>query len=264
MNRIRTPFAAATMVLLLPASAAAHIALTFPAARYGQDEQKEYPCGMAGNPPGANAPTVLQAGDTITVTWDEFIDHDSHYRISISNAGDDAFINPTAFDDFDNSPTVVLDNIPDPAGAAAHQADIMVPDIPCSPCTLQLMQVMYGGTFGAGSLYYQCADIVIEGAAATSGGVDSTGAPDDSSGGAVESSDGADSDSDSVSGTASASATGATAGGSSEGGATTAEPTTSGAEPADDGAGGCGCGTQGSPIGLGLLLLAWPVLRRRR
>jgi MYXO-CTERM domain-containing protein len=47
--------------------------------------------------------------------------------------------------------------------------DVTLPDTPCDPCVLQMIQVMTtsGGAFNGN--YYQCADIVIEGAAATGG-----------------------------------------------------------------------------------------------
>ena len=256
--------------LLATSAASAHIALGFPAARYGQDMQKDPPCGAIGNPPGANPPTVFQPGDTITVTWDEFVDHDSHYRISFSAVGDDGFLNPVSFEDFYNSDTVLADDITDEVGVEFHEAQVQLPDIECNPCTLQLMQVMYGGTFSEDSLYYQCADIVIGPAgASTSDGGEGTAGPttDDSSGGG--SSDGGATGASATGASATgASATGASATGADDGAATGTETGASGGEPSEDDSGGCGCRADRAPSGpaaawalLGVGLLA---ARRRR
>lgn len=244
-------------------SAWAHIALSSPPARYGQDFQKEGPCGMAGNPPGTNPPTELTAGAPLMVTWDEFVDHDGHFRISISNEGDDAFLDPTAFDDFYNSPTVILDEIVD-VGEGMQQAEIEVPDIPCNPCTLQLMQVMYGGQFGAGALYYQCADIVINGSSA-----ETTGTAEESSGGPTdESTGGGESSSE---GGSTVSATGDSATTTADSSATNVDPSlgtgeesTGGSGSNDDTDGGCGCTTDRRAAPFAWLAIAGLALLHRR
>lgn len=256
----------ALLAATISTSARAHIAMTNPPARYHMDEQKDGPCGMAGNPPGTGTPTVLVAGEPLTVEWDEFVDHGGHFRIAISNEGDQAFVTPTAFDDFYNSPNVILDEILDD-GQQFHDAEIVVPDMPCNPCSLQLIQVMYGGQFGPGSLYFQCADIVIEAAGAeTTGGDESSGGPTDESTGAGESSSEGDS-TVSATGGGSASATGSTAGESSEGGVDPSIGTgessgTAGTEDNDDA--GCGCAADRRPSALALLGLVVLVRRRRR
>jgi MYXO-CTERM domain-containing protein len=148
--------------------AAAHIELTNPPARYSPDFIKDPPCGVPGNPEGPNPPTVLQAGETITIEIDEFINHPGHFRISFSEDGTDMFVNPTAFDDFYPDPSVLMDDIPDVQNGGIHEIDFEVPNVNCDPCTIQVLQVMTEGSFSENSLYYQCADIVIEGAAGTS------------------------------------------------------------------------------------------------
>lgn len=252
-------------------AAAAHISLTSPAARYGQDMQKDFPCGALGNPAGVNPPTMLAAGDTITVTWDEFIDHESHFRISLSAVGDDAFVNPTSFEDFYNSPTVLLDQIVDEPGVEFHEAEITLPDMDCNPCTLQLMQVMYSASFSEGSLYYQCADIVIGSAgASTSGGVDDTGAEGSTGGegGSSSSSGDVPDPTDASASATAASDASASATASASGGGTTAPDTdasSSGTSPADeDDAGGCGCRTDARGSGWLTLLALGAITRRRR
>lgn len=150
---------------LWAAPAAAHIELLAPAARYSPDQQKSEPCGHPDNPPGAGPVATYQAGETITIQFDEFVDHGGHFRVALDPTGTDAFASPTGFEDFYNSPEVLLDEIPDMAGGM-YSVDVTLPDVPCDPCTLQLIQVMNDGAWGPGNsdLYFQCADIVIEGA----------------------------------------------------------------------------------------------------
>jgi len=270
MTRSTSLFVGAFLALSTSTSAWAHIALSSPAARYAQEAQKEGPCGMAGNPPGTNPPTELEVGDPLVVMWDEFVDHGGHFRISISNTGDDAFLNPTAFDDFYNSPTVILDEIMDD-GQELHQAEIVVPDIECNPCSLQLIQVMYGGEFGEGSLYYQCADIVINGASAeTTAGEASTGGPSDESTGGGDSSTEGDSTVSASGGSASASTTT-----SADSTATSMDPPSLGTSESSGGSGsgsgggddddsGCGCTADRGPSWFASLALVGLVVARRR
>lgn len=266
MTRSTSIFVGAFLALSTSTSAWAHIALSSPPARYAMEAQKEGPCGMAGNPPGTNPPMELNVGDPLMVMWDEFVDHDGHFRISISNAGDDAFLNPAAFDDFYNSPNVILDEIADD-GQQFHQAEIVVPDIPCNPCSLQLIQVMYGGQFGEGSLYYQCADIVINGASAeTTGGEESTGGTSDESTGGGDSSSEGDSTMSASGGSTSASTTT-----SADSSATNIDPSlgtgesSGGSGGGDDDDSGCGCTADRRPSSFAwLALVGLAVARRRR
>jgi hypothetical protein len=130
----------------------AHIGLIEPDAR--TVEQKEGPCGTPGLPRGDTV-AVYAPGDTITVMWDETIDHDSHYRIALDLDGDDDLVAPDGDDDLYNSPTVLIDGIYDDVGGRYVQ-EVILPDVECERCVLQLIQVMYG----AGN-YFQCADIAI-------------------------------------------------------------------------------------------------------
>ena len=96
--------------------AAAHITMLSPAARYSADMQKAPPCGHPDNPPGAGPVATYQAGETITVQFEETVDHAGHFRLALDTTGTDTFTLPTGFDDFYNSPEVILDDIPDMAG----------------------------------------------------------------------------------------------------------------------------------------------------
>ncbi len=240
--------------------AAAHIELLSPAARYSPDTQKAPPCGRADNPPGAGPVAVYQPGETITVEFDEFVNHAGHFRIALDPSGTDAFVSPTGFDDFYNSPEVLLDDIPDMAGGT-YSIEVTLPDAPCDPCTLQLIQVMNDGNWGPGNsdLYFQCADIVIEGAAGDVGsgtsGPSGTGG-NDSTGGAGSTSSGAESGAASSEGGGGSEGTTEVTGGS-------ASESTGPADSSDGG--GCSCRAEGgAPLVGPWLLLGLLAVRRRR
>jgi hypothetical protein len=141
--------------LLAPVTAHAHILLTSPAPRSA--DMKAGPCGAAGSTRGATVAT-FQPGQTITVEWDETIDHPGHYRISFDDDGNDSFQNPSLPEDA--FPQTLTDQIPDRAGGGHYKQDITLPNISCTNCTLQLVQVMTTAV-PYSSFYFQCADLVI-------------------------------------------------------------------------------------------------------
>jgi len=153
-------------LLVATSTAHAHIALTYPTARTTTD-LKEGPCGKAGSTRGANA-TTFQPGETITVEWDETVDHPGHYRIAFDDAGDDAFQNPINPDD--NFASTMVDQIADKSGGHYTQ-QLTLPTTPCTTCTLQLMQIMTTAV-PYNSFYYQCADLTLEGEPIAPGSVD--------------------------------------------------------------------------------------------
>jgi hypothetical protein len=146
-------------VLLLLASsttASAHIALRSPAPR--TVEQKAGPCGAAGSTRGTTV-TTYQPGETITIEWDETVDHPGHYRIAFDDDGNDVFVNPMRASD--NFAFTLVEPIADKTGGHYTQ-QVTLPTTPCNNCTLQLMQIMTT-VEPYNSFYYQCADIVISG-----------------------------------------------------------------------------------------------------
>lgn len=166
---------AASLSLFVGSPALAHIQLESPTARIS--DQKTGPCGAAGSTRGQNV-TTFEAGETITITWRETINHPGHYRISFDADGQDDFGDPAAFDDFDSNPAVMLDNIGD-ANGGTYSEQLTLPTEPCDSCTIQVVQVMTDkAPYGDGNdLYYQCADIRI--VAAPGGEPDAgTGEPD--------------------------------------------------------------------------------------
>jgi hypothetical protein len=176
----RTASISLTVAWLLGAAPAlAHIELLDPVPRaYGQSEGnlKKQPCGQTVDG-RTDRVDVLRPGQTIVVRWNEFVNHESYFRIAFEMDGDDFVQRPpqnlsAAMDDpvaeeaaIDTGQllAVVADT-----GTGEHSATVTVPTQECENCTLQLIQFMYGR---ADSYYYQCADIAIrsDGASGTGG-----------------------------------------------------------------------------------------------
>lgn len=159
------------MLLLLTGTAAAHVTLTSPPPR--TLDNKAGPCGAAGSKRGSKV-TRFAPGATITVEWDETVDHPGHYRIAFDNDGDDVFVNPNKPDD--NYAFTLMDAIPDKVGGHYTQ-QVTLPTAPCANCTLQLMQIMTTQV-PYNSFYYQCADIAIGDGGDPGGPVDPGPDPD--------------------------------------------------------------------------------------
>ncbi len=171
--------AAMAVAALMAAPAAAHLALLYPPSREGGDVLKIGPCGRAGSMRSANV-TTLTAGATLDVMWDEYVDHPGHFRIAFDADGDDDFADPICLSGCDtrlpqfesySTDSVLLDAIADTAGGAGH-AQVTLPEVACDNCTLQVIQVMYDKPpylSGGNDIYYQCADLVLQPAAACHG-----------------------------------------------------------------------------------------------
>lgn len=147
------------------AQAHAHVELTYPAGRAGTNSAAGVPCGIH-DTPGRGPARKLLPGATIEVRWTETIQHPGHYRISFDEDGQDDFVDPTSYTDFYANASVLLDDIPDVSGVSQHFASIVLPDIECDNCTLQLVQVNTDKppfTEGEGSndLHRTCADITL-------------------------------------------------------------------------------------------------------
>lgn len=137
-----------SLALLWPSSASAHIVLLEPAPRSASDSLKAGPCGDV---PRTSSGATYQPGQTITVRWTETVEHPGNFRISFSPANDEGF---------DDASQILADGIKDIPGEAPHQyeAQVKLPDVTCSACTLQLRQFMKGS---ARPYYYSCADLVL-------------------------------------------------------------------------------------------------------
>jgi hypothetical protein len=156
-------------------------------SRYGGSAIKDGPCGMTGGARGANVYTY-KPGATITITIGEYIPHPGYFRIAFDNDGDDGFANPATIsgehgdcngdpkcgpgmDDFCNNDTVLLDNLDAHVSSGLGTAPqytwtVTLPNVECTNCTLQIMQVMtdlnyHPADYPADDLYYQCIDLVL-------------------------------------------------------------------------------------------------------
>lgn len=164
--------AVALASILVAGPAVAHLALVSPPSRYGGEVLKYAPCGQLGGARGA-AVAVFEPGAAIEVVWDEYIDHPGHFRIAFDADGDDGFVDPTCVSGCGStSPTfaldpdagVLLDGIADTPVGGRGGATVVLPDVECERCTLQVIQVMYDKppfTIPGNDIYYQCADLAL-------------------------------------------------------------------------------------------------------
>ena len=119
------------------------------APRSTNDGIKSGPCG--GIPRSAN-PTVFRPGQQITVEWEETINHPGYYRIAFSPANDQGY---------DENVLLQVDDEQDDSNVPhQYSATITLPNLQCTDCSLQLIQYMTERD--PPSLYYSCADIVLQ------------------------------------------------------------------------------------------------------
>jgi uncharacterized protein (TIGR03382 family) len=251
--RLPAAIGLAGAVGLVAPVASAHVQLEAPQQR--DIDQKAGPCGLPDSTRGADV-CEFQPGATITVEWDETVEHPGHFRVSFDDDGTDDLIDPSDYDDYYASEAVLVDQIEDRDtdvdGNPRYSMQIELPDIECDNCTLQLIQVMTDkppwGPGGGDDIYYQCADLVLSpdapaepapGCGAAAGGEDAGpdpgGEPD--AGGASD----------------------AGSGGGEGGDGTSGDP------PDTSGEGGCAASGSGSGIaGLLIALAALTLVRRRR
>jgi hypothetical protein len=135
--------------LLYQTYANAHARLVSPAPRNNNAGIKTGPCGGLAR---TNNPTLVQGGQMLTVTWIETINHPGRFLFSLSYANDQGFqqnLLATIPDNQDNN--VVPHN---------YSTQIMIPNVNCDTCTLQMIQSMEENP-QAPSFYFSCADIRI-------------------------------------------------------------------------------------------------------
>lgn len=173
----------------LALDAAAHISLDSPKSRYyvnnlaDQNKLKNGPCGVSNDTRTTNASliTTFKPGEKVTVRWRETIQHPGFFRIAFDSDGQD-FTLPASATNGDGV-TILADKIADKSGAnnLEYSYEITLPNIECSKCTLQLVQVMTTSPppyeEGAGKdLYFNCADLVLKADGGSSGGAGGGGA----------------------------------------------------------------------------------------
>jgi hypothetical protein len=136
------------LVTLLPATSFGHARLRLGGTLPPRSTSAGLKAGPCGNVARTNAPTILQAGQSLVVQWDEVIDHPGYYRIAFSPANDAGF-----------DVNVLAAKVDDLPGVHAYQTTVTVPNVECTQCTIQMIQYMTENS--PPSLYYSCADIEI-------------------------------------------------------------------------------------------------------
>jgi hypothetical protein len=285
----------AATAALVSSNAAAHIELINPPPRYELPANKSCPCGdgpsnrtcddtaaESSDPNRSTNVTTFEAGSTITVHAEEYIDHAGRMRVAFDPDGAD-------FADFNDN---VLLDVPDPADATISQAnplgwdfEVTLPDEPCENCTLQVVQVMNVPTDveypdpATASTYYTCADIRIvpagtlgsdpDGAGGTGAGGSANAGTAGAGGSAVAESGGAAGAA--PAGGSGSGGTGAAAAGRGGAGGTAAAGASSVSEAGDDESDDGGCALQPGAEGrsaawliAGVAGAAVALLRRRR
>lgn len=154
-------------------------------SRYGPGEIKSAPCGRPDGAAGEHIYTY-SPGQTINVSWVEYVGHPGYYRIAFDRDGDDDFRNPASIKpagracgagerncgsgDFYNNKSVLIDDYgrhDDRPNGKRYSVDVKLPNVECEHCTLQIIQAMTEldkapydpSAADANDLYYQCIDL---------------------------------------------------------------------------------------------------------
>lgn len=152
------PLLAAALPLwaaLVPSTASGHARLLAPTPRNASSALKVPECGNVART--ANS-TKLEQGQTLTVSWEETVEHPGCFIVDVSPAGDTNWRPLQIFPDDATGP------LPHP-----FTKQVTLPaDLVCDQCTLRLRQIMRAGTpcppanlNPTVDVYYSCADITI-------------------------------------------------------------------------------------------------------
>jgi hypothetical protein len=177
----RAPFRLVASILVTIAffsgAAEAHFSLMMPPpADSASDGGKGAPpCGPT---QASGVVTAVQGGHLLTVSLNETVLHPGHYRIALSiNSRSELPPDPVAVTDaggnsisapFENPAVfpVLADDVFDHTNGAppiAFSTQVMLPNVTCSKCTLQVIEFMakHGPNPGGGFYYHHCADLAI-------------------------------------------------------------------------------------------------------
>ena len=164
---------ASVAAILLARTGSAHINLTLPQpreqglSRAPNANLKSGPCGQIEDGRTGNV-NVFEPGASIEVTWTEFTNHRSYYRVAFDRDGDDAFpifagsglgaegIDPSGPCPVDGE--VILAYDMEDRNGGSHTLSVRLPDIECENCTLQVVQYMFDTPR---PYYFQCADLAL-------------------------------------------------------------------------------------------------------
>lgn len=106
------------------------------------------PCGPASRKP---LPTILEAGQEVTVEWEETVQHPGRFEFSFSKSNDTDFTMVKSVPDVMNN----TNDLPH-----RYSTTLRVPATACEQCTLQMIQVMTEDPANPRN-YFSCADIKI-------------------------------------------------------------------------------------------------------
>jgi hypothetical protein len=176
----------ATTVALVPAAADAHFKLLEPASWIVENErgdpQKSAPCGA--DPKAEMSATVskVTGGSKLHLKVLETIYHPGHYRVALSvNTREELPADPMTIErTTEKGPRSVWAAIQSPpqlpvladglfphytrpASPQTYDADVQLPNINCTKCTLQVIQFMADHAYNqpGGYSYHHCADLQI-------------------------------------------------------------------------------------------------------
>ncbi len=133
------------------------------------------PCGPT---QASGVVTPVQGGHAITVSLNETVLHPGHYRIALSiNSRSELPADPVAvtdangnsisapFEDPAEFPVLADDVFDHKTGTTPIQFSmpVMLPNVTCSKCTLQVIEFMaqHGPNPGGGFYYHHCADLAV-------------------------------------------------------------------------------------------------------
>jgi hypothetical protein len=179
----------AAILAIAAKNAAAHFKLLEPASWLIEDNrgdpQKSGPCGGSNSDWGKPSYIISKAvgGQKLHIKVQETIYHPGHYRVSLAvNSPNELPPDPeVATRESERGPQSVSAKIQDPppipvladglfvhstrpTGAAApFEADVLLPNINCKKCTLQIVQFMaeHGFNNPGGYTYHHCANVQI-------------------------------------------------------------------------------------------------------
>ncbi|HTM43670.1 MAG TPA: SCE4755 family polysaccharide monooxygenase-like protein, partial [Polyangiaceae bacterium] len=211
MNRLQfaSSVGLAALLLTLASPAFAHFTLMSPPPNAPADAS-----GGKGSPPCgpdsamAATPMAVQGGHMLTLQLQETVFHPGFYRVALSiMSRSELPPDNTVYDsnnmvlmaggagqsdhaDYMDPPVfpVLEDNLfqHDTMGTGMYMKDIMIPNVTCAHCTLQVIEFMaqHGSNGDAGFFYHHCADLAITADAALPAFNPNGGAGGGSAGGA--------------------------------------------------------------------------------
>jgi hypothetical protein len=154
--------------------ARAHIELISPEPRERARDRRSANSNLKRGPCGQNtnrrdgAVSVFAPGETISVSFTEYVNHTGYYRVAFDVDGDDGFpvfsgrnVSEEGDEPLVNCPVdgnVILAYDFEDRMRGVHTLDVTLPDVECDTCTLQVIQFMYGSPR---PYYFQCADIAL-------------------------------------------------------------------------------------------------------